>query len=238
MERSSVKRVIQAVLLVALILAAVRLAVILHERHQPATSARPAGREAPLNPEAYVVPRKLHAYDLKSARRLTQQPVWVKEGFRYAYYPFDTSRRRADLRQETGELGPLERLEISDVIAQPTPGTPGQRQVLAVFAKEGKSYAVPVGLEKGGDYRIYADEVFFYQDPQQLYDFWPADIWHAIHEHQVTIGMNEWQAAFAAGMGTPRPGGGEEKVVAYPRGGRPLVVTYSAGKVIAVRPGP
>ena len=126
----------QAALLVALILAAVRLAVIFQQRRQPATPARPAQRTAPLDPEAYVVPRKLHAYDLISARQLTQQPVWVKEGFRYAYYPFDPSRRRADFRQDAGELGPLERLEISDVTAQPTPGAPGQRQVLAVFAKQ------------------------------------------------------------------------------------------------------
>ena len=73
MEQSSLKRVVQAVLLVALILAAVRLAVIIHERRQPATPTRSARHEAPLNPEAYVVPRKLHAYDRKSARRRTQQ---------------------------------------------------------------------------------------------------------------------------------------------------------------------
>src|SRR5512135_3267329 len=133
MERSRVRQVLQAALLVALILAAVRLVVIFQQRRQPATPARPAPHAAPLNPEAYVVPRKLHAYDLKSARQLTQQPVWVKEGFRYTYYPYDSSRRRADFRQEAGALSPLERLEITDVTAQPTPGAPGQRQVLAVF---------------------------------------------------------------------------------------------------------
>ena len=43
----------------------------------------------PLNPDYYVVPKKLYAYDLKSAKQLTQQPVWVKVGYSSTYYRYD-----------------------------------------------------------------------------------------------------------------------------------------------------
>ena len=39
------------------------------------------------NADYYVTPKKLYPYDLKSAQQLTQQPVWMKEGYRYTYYP-------------------------------------------------------------------------------------------------------------------------------------------------------
>ena len=50
------------------------------------------------NADYYVVPKKLYPFDLKSAKQLTQQPVWVKEGYRYTYYPYDAARKRTDFR--------------------------------------------------------------------------------------------------------------------------------------------
>ena len=108
--------------------------------------------------------------------------------------------------------------------------------MLAIFDKGGKNYAVPVGTRSGGDYQIYADEMFFYEDPRQLYSFWPAPVWQDIAARQVTVGMNEFQAAFAVGMGVPQPGGNpEQKVVNYPNGGHLLTVTYQNGKAVAVK---
>ncbi len=238
MDRNRLTKIVQTVLAVAILIAVVRLIVILRERHQPGAAARQQkAAERPLNPEAYVVPKKLHAHDLKSAHQLTEQPVWIKEGFRYTYYAYDPRRRRIDFRHEGGELGPIEQLHITDVIAQATPGAPGQRQMMAVFEKDRQSYAVPVGVEKGGDYQIYADEMFFYQDPRQLYDFWPRDIWQAIESRQVKTGMNELQVAFAVGMGIPQPGGRDTRTVQYPNGGNPLLVTYQNGRVTEVQGG-
>ncbi len=232
-------KIIQIALLVAIVVAGIRLATDLLERRQTAKSAPKAATTPPLPPEAYVVPKKLYPYDLKSAGQLTRQPVWVKEGYRYAIFPYDKSAKRADLEHDAGTLGPIERLQIAAVTAQPTPGTPGQRQVLALFSRNGKEYAVPVGVEKDGDYHIYADEMFYYQDPRQLYDFWSPDVWDAISRHQVTAGMNEIQADFAVGMGIPEPGDSpERKVVHYPYGGHPLVVTYREGRAADIRPDP
>ena len=227
------KRWIQIALAFAILVAAARTAYILYERHT-ASSADSAQATPPLNPDYYVIPKKLHPYDLKSAKQLTEQPVWVKEGYRYTYYPF--ANGHADLRHEAGQLLPIEKLQIKNVVLETTPGASGQKQLMAVFEKDGKSYAVPVGTESGGDYQIYSDEMFFIQDPRELYKHWSAEVWQAIDNHQVKPGMNELQADFAIGMGTPeRSSDPDTKTVNYPHGGSPIRVTYRDGKAAEIR---
>ncbi|MGI9103616.1 MAG: hypothetical protein ACR2IF_14350 [Terriglobales bacterium] len=228
-------KLLQVVMLVAILAAAVRLAFVIKQRLKPA-AGKAAATAPPLNREAYVVPKKLHAYDLQSARALAQQPVWVQEGYRYIYYPFDPKRHAADFVHQAGLLGPLEQLQIQEVRSQATPGHPQQRQVIAIFEKDGHSYAVPVGIDSNGEFQIYADEMFFYEDPRQLYSFWPAEVWNSIKNHQVNDGMNEIQADFAVGYGVPQPTGADpgEKIVKYPNGGHRLAVTYRQGRAVKV----
>jgi hypothetical protein len=79
--------------------------------------------------------------------------------------------------------------------------------------------------------------MFFIQDPRQLYDAWPTDVWDAIAQHQVKPGMDELQATFAIGMGVPeRSDDPAVKTVNYPNGGKPIVVTYRDGKAEAIKP--
>jgi len=74
-----VKQKIQIALALAIAVAAVRTAYVLYERHaEGKQETQPAAAAPPLNPDYYVVPKKLYPYDLKSARELTKQPVWVK----------------------------------------------------------------------------------------------------------------------------------------------------------------
>jgi hypothetical protein len=184
----------------------------------------------------YVVPKKLYPYDLKSARQLTQQPVWVKEGYRYTYYPYDLARHRTDFSHEAGTLLPLQRLEIKDIATDFSPGSSDQRQVIAIFEQDGKTYAVPIGVAIGKDYRIYSDEMLFIQDPHELYKHWPSDIWESIGKHEVKPGMNELQTDFAVGMGVPEPSSDPSvKTVKYPNGGKPLVITYRNGKAAEIK---
>ena len=84
-----------------------------------------------------------------------------------------------------------------------SPRAQGTKQVLACFSLDGKSYAVPIGAEKGGDFKIYSDEIFFIEDPRDLYKHWPADVWQKIDAHEVQAGMSELQASFAIGLGMP-----------------------------------
>jgi hypothetical protein len=238
MAKSQTTRLIQLLLLILLVAAAVRLVLVIRARRQPGVNPKPAPASLPLNREAYVVPKKLHAYDLKSAtRELTQQPEWTKEGYRYTVYPWDAARRHADFQHSVGMLGPIQQIRIHDVVTQPTPGAPDQRQVLAIFKEGDRDYAVPVGAQVKGSYQIYADEMFFYEDPHELYNFWPAEVWKAISEHRVEKGMNVWQAAFAVGMAQPQVSSDPDEVVqVYPNGGHALRVTYRKGTVVNVQP--
>lgn len=165
-----------------------------------------------------------------------EQPVWVKEGYRYTYYRYDMTSKQVDFAQGAGLLLPIERLAIKDVVTAIAAGKGERRQMVAVFEKEGRRYAVPIGFEAEGQYTIYSDEIFFVEDPHDLYKHWPADVWQAVEQHEVKPGMNELQADFAIGMGVPDAGGGsEEKTVRYPNGGKPLVVVYEDGKAADIK---
>lgn len=234
------KQRIQLALVVAIVVAGVRTGYILYQRHEDAVAARKQKQARNVgysNPDYYVTPKKLYPYDLKTAKQLTQQPVWVKEGYRYTYYGYDVARKHVDFDHEAGLLLPIEKLAIKDVVMA-KPHAAGQRpQMMAVFEKDGRSYAVPIGFETEGEYKIYSDEMFFVEDPHELYKHWPADVWDAVARHEVKQGMNELQADFAVGMGVPDAGDTYEKTVRYPNGGKPLVVVYHEGKAAEIRSG-
>ena len=233
------KKKIQVALALGIVVAGARTGFILYRNHQDYVAAQKqvaAKNAGYANQEYYVTPKKLYPYDLKSAQQLTQQPVWVKEGYRYTYYRYVPVVKSVDFAHEAGLLGPLERVEMKDVIVVPAPG--GRRQVVATFDKDGHSFAVPVGFENDGQYKIYSDEMFYVEDPHGLYKFWPADVWQSIERHEVKPGMDELQADFAVGMGVPDAGASsEEKTVRYPNGGKALVVIYRDGKAAEIKAG-
>ena len=230
---------VQLALLAALAVASIRAGYIFYQRHEDRLAAERQKQARDVgysNPDYYVSPKKLYPYDVKSAKQLTQQPVWVKEGYRYAFYRYDPASKRVEFAHEAGILGPIEKLAIIDVVTAMAPAEP-RRQVLAVFKKEDKLYAVPIGYETDGDYKIYSDDMFFIEDPHELYKHWTPDVWQAVERHQVKPGMNEMQADFAVGMGMPEAGSSsEEKTVHYPNGGKPLVVEYQDGKAVEIKP--
>ena len=231
---------IQLALLVALLVAGTRAGYIFYQRHEDRVAAekqKQAGSVGYSNPDYYVTAKKLYPYDIKTAKQLTQQPVWVKEGYRYTYYDYDAATKHVNFDHESGLLLPIEKLAIKDVVTA-TPAGAGQRkQVMAVFEKEGKSYAVPIGFELEGEYKIYSDEMFFIEDPHDLYKHWPTDVWQAVDHHEVKLGMNEMQADFAIGMGVPDAGDTSyEKTVRYPNGGKPVVIVYHDGKAAEIKP--
>src|SRR5579864_91607 len=155
---------IQLALLAVLALATLRAGYIFYQRHEDQLAVERKKRTDAIgysNADYYVNPKKLYPYDLKSAKQLTQQPVWVKEGYRYTYYPYDSARRKVDFAHEAGLLLPIEQLAIKDVITATPSGPEQRRQLMAVFEKEGKSYAVPIGFEANEQFTIYSDEMFF-----------------------------------------------------------------------------
>jgi hypothetical protein len=238
MMSEEAKKRIQIALALAVVVAGVRAGYILYQRHEDYVAAQKqvqAKNAGYSNQAYYVTPKKLYPFDLKSAKQLTLQPVWTKEGYRYTYYRYVPVVKSVDFAHDAGLLGPIERLEIKDVMVVAAPG--GRRQVVATFEKDGHSYAVPIGFESEGQYKIYSDEMFYVEDPHDLYKFWPADVWQSIVQHEVKPGMDELQADFAIGMGVPDAGSSEDKTVRYPNGGKPLVVTYREGKAAEIKAG-
>ena len=221
------RRRIQIFLVVVLIAAGIRLFLIYRERHSEGVASKNEAAK-PLSADAYVVPHKVHAYDLESARYLKEKTVWVQAGNQMLYFPYDPVKHRSDFKHPAGLLPPLDKLAIEDVTVETDPLQ--QRKVMVVFSHEGESkqYATSVGMLRGEDYSLTIDDAFLIDDPRGLYKHWPADVWDAIEHHQVKAGMNEIQTSFALGGGVPR-GSGEigNRTMEYSLGDKKTMVTFS-----------
>jgi hypothetical protein len=229
---------LQVFLVAAIVLAGGRAAYVVYERREALKEDAKPKQEGLLKADYYVTPKKLHPYDLKSARQLTAQPVWVKFGYQLTYYPYDRERRKTDFAHEAGMLLPLQKLGIQDVVTDVSPRAPENKQVLAVFSLDGKGYAVPIGAEQGSDFKIRSDEIFFIEDPHGLYKHWSADVWNKIDAHEVQAGMSELQASFAIGMGVPEGGGDYGyRTLHYANGGKQVVITFQNDKAVEIKPG-
>jgi hypothetical protein len=222
---------------VAIVLAGGRAAYIVYDRYQARKADEKPSQEQALNADFYVTPRRLRPYDLNSARELTRQPVWVKVGYAYTYYPYDSARRKAEFRREAGTLLPLQKLQIHDVVTGVAPQAADSKQLLARFELDGKPYVVPIGVEKSGDFKIYSDDMFFIQDPHDLYKHWPAEVWKAIDGHEVRSGMSELQTGLALGLGVPQGSGDYgSRTLQYANGGKPVTITFRGDKAVEIVP--
>jgi len=252
MEPSNLKKGIQIFLAIGLVAVGIRTLLIFRERHE--TAPKPQ-QNAALDADDYVVPHKLHAYDLKSAREgLKNTPVWARAGYGVAYYPYNAATKRADFSHQAGLLAPLEQLQVTDIVLDRAPGSgvgewqgapdarfrvhSDQQQVMAVFSKGGKQFAFPAGTANNGDYHLFLDDLLFIQDPRQLYKHWPAQTWQAIEQHQVKPGMNQLEVSFAVGVpdGASDPTDQENTTYHYPNNGNPLRVAFENGKATQVTP--
>ena len=230
------RKKLQIVLLLGIVIAGVRAAYIVYERHEAINEEAKPKQELRLKADYYVTPKKLHPYDLKSARELTRQAVWVKVGGQLTYYPWQRAQHRTDWAREVGTLGSLQKLEITDVVTDVPPKAGGTKQVMALFDLGGKPYAAPIGVDKDGDFKIYSDDIFFIEDPHDLYKHWPGDVWKAIDAHQAQPGMSELQASFAIGMGVP-VGSGDYgwRTLRYANDGKPLTITFENDKAVTIK---
>jgi len=232
------RKKIQLVLVAAILIAAGRAGYIVYDRYQERKADEKPKPEVALQADYYVLPKKLYPYDLKSAQELTKQPVWVKVGYGYTYYPYNPARRKTDFGHEAGTLPPLQKLQITEVVMDRAPDSPGSQQVMARFELGGKPFAVQVGTKQGQEYKFYCNDMFFVQDPHELYKHWPADVWSAIDRHEVQPGMSQIQAGFALGMVTAQ-GSGEygSQTLTYPNGGKPVTITFHGDKAVEIKQG-
>jgi len=235
------RKIIQLILWAGLGLTVIRVGYIFYERHEDQLALekkKQAEARGYSNPDYYVLPRKLHPYDLKTAQEITKQPAWVRVGYHFTYCAYQPATKHVDFAHSAGLLGPIEKLAITAVVVAANRPGADPRQVVAVFDKDGKPYAVPVGLESDdGSFKIYTDDIFFIEDPHDLYKHWPTDVWQAIDQHQVKLGMTEMQVVFAIGVGMLAAGSDSySRTLSYPNGGKPLTIVYHDDKAVEITP--
>lgn len=245
MEAESKKR-FQYIIGILLVLLFVRLALIFYQRHE---SQKPVEKKITYssNMDDYVIPPKIHPYDLKSAEKeLVGKTVWVRAGNSIHYYPYSSASHAADLKHEKGLLPPLAKLQVKQVFLQRTPAgnlaegqvAVVQKQILAAFqmANEPDTYAVPIGTATGDDFNFTANDLFFFTDPHELYKHWPPETWQAIDNHEAKPGMNEIQVSMA--LGTSATGSGEygNRTLEFTNNDHPVTVTFEKNRAISVTP--
>ena len=229
------------VMVPAILIAAIGIWRINVARNRPGVVPHPA-EETHLSDEQMVQPRKLFIDDLKSAKDLIGKPVWVQAGYEMSYYPYVP--HRVDFAHKVGVLPSVQRLDIKDIVLQKVPANVetriprGSAQAFAVFTMPGdtKEYATAVGTIQGSDSTWYCDNVFYYDDPHQMYSLWPPDLWHAIDAHQPKQGMTELETAMALGvMQQSDSSNYGNRTVDYDAGGKHWLVTFENDRATAIQ---
>jgi hypothetical protein len=230
------KTIAIVVTLVLLLAAGLRFFMIYRERQE---AAKPAVAAEPVyTDDQMVLPRRLHQYDLKSARELNGKRIWVFAAGQLNAFPATPTH------MDYAHPGPLllgaQPLDVVDFIEGKAPASAysrvpkGDGQVFMLFHRAEdptKLWGTPVGYKDGKLYTFYIDECFFYDDPHVLYKHWPAANWKAIDEHRVIKGMSEMQTNLALGQ-VSKPGGGSpgNRTIVYDNNNHPITVTFVKDK--------
>jgi hypothetical protein len=241
------RKVIRIILIALLLLATARTAYIFYERSKPGVPP-PKATSIALTEDDYVTPRRIVPYDLKSAvKELAGKTVWARTEVPLPYYRYNPGSHSADLAHKSGLLPPLDKLEVKDVILQrqsiaPAPGqvVVARKQILAAFQRPAQTgtFVVPIGNNVGDDFTFTVNQVFYFEDPHELYKHWPADVWSAIDRHEAKEGMNQLQVGFA--LGAPVAAKGEDyanRSIEYSNAGKPVSVTFEKGRAVKIVPG-
>ena len=219
----------------------IRVGLIYRERNAPDKSVKPAAREV-ISDDDLVFLKKKRPDSMKDIKDLFGTTVWISAGGQLEYYP--VVGHAAQYNKSAGTLLGAEPIVIKSAIEQVAPKAAtfripgGDKQVLLVFTKPGETreYAVPVGYRQAGQYTFYTDEIFFYDDPHQLYKHWGPEIWKAIDSHQVILGMNERQVELALGQVSKSTSNAYgNRMVVFANLGHPMAVTFVNNKVTASR---
>jgi hypothetical protein len=228
---------------VLLLAVGIEIAWLHHERSQPRIV--PAEATEKTDPDDLVFLKKERPSSMADLKDLYGKTVWVSAGGQMDYYPY--AGHRADYAKSAGTLLGAEPLLIRDAFEQVAPKAAtfripgGDRQVLLAFtmprsADATKEYAAPVGYQEGKDFTFYTDEILFYDDPHQLYQ-WGPQVWQAVDAHQVILGMNERQVELALGQVSKSLSNDYgNRLVVYSNLGKPVAVTFVKNKVTAFRP--
>lgn len=199
LSKRAKKWIIWAAVLVALF--ALRVGWMLYDRSRPVTPKKTASKR--IQRDYLVRLPRFYIAGFEEAKRLAGKPIWVKKGFQLPSFPVGRGGK-----SRTGGRGkqllPLEKLVVTEVIEQPDPGRSGDRQVVAVFDKEGVAMGTVIGMFDGQRqlYRMLLDQFFYAKDPRELYSHWSEKTWRLIRDHRLKSDMTFAQVALSIGDGT------------------------------------
>ncbi len=234
---------------VALLAVGIRVGMIYHERNAPEKTAATAA-PAKLPDDAFVFLKKRRPSSIADLKDLNGTTVWVSAGGQMDFYA--ATGKHVDYTKKEGTLLGAQPMAIKDAVEQVAPKFAtfripgGDRQVLLLFtlpaSAQGpgsgdKLFGVPVGFKQGADYTFQTDELFFYEDPHQLYKHWGPEIWKAVDEHRATVGMSEAQVQMALGQVSDSVSQeyGNRRVM-FSNLGHPMDVIFVKNKATAVMP--
>jgi hypothetical protein len=215
-----------------------------YERTRPEPTTAVATQK--VDPDDLVFLKHERPDSMADIKELFGKTLWVSAGGQMDYYPY--ASHHADYAKPAGTLLGADPLVTKDAIEQVAPKAAtyripgGDRQVLLVFtlpksADPVKQYAVPVGYQEGKTFTFFTDEIFFYDDPHELYKHWGPQIWQAVDSHQVILGMNERQVELALGQVSKSLSNEYgNRLVIFANLGKPMAVTFVKNKVTAFRP--
>ena len=234
--------------LVAVLAVGGELAYLHHERNKPVAVTAPV-REAIAEDDLVFLKQKRPS-SMADIKDLFGTTVWISAGGQLDYYP--VAGKVVQYAKPVGTLLGAQELKIKGAVEQVAPKAAtfripgGDRQVLLIFTMPAaagsdagaaaREYAVPVGYRQAGQYTFYTDEIFFYDDPHVLYKHWGPEIWKAVDEHRVILGMNERQVELSLGQvskSTSKEYG--NRMVVFANLGKPQAVTFVKNKVTAFR---
>lgn len=207
---------------------------------------RPRNFNATDDPDAAIALKAEHPTSLQDEKNLRGRALWVSAGGQMEFYPFNG--KSVEFLRPAGLLLGAEKIVVRDAVEQVAPKSSGTRfpdaeaEVLLIFVRPddpqnpAREYATAVGDREGHDYTVLTDQLFFYDDPHQLYSHWGPKVWKTIDDHNAVVGMTDRQLQLALGtVRTPRGDIMGDQKVEFDDQGKPKLVTFVNGKATEIR---
>ncbi len=241
-----------AIAVTAILVAAVgiRVGLIYKANHEQMAVKKDPYADVKVDPDDNVFLKKERPDSLADERSLIGQTVWISAGGQLDYY-LDKGNH-VDYDKPVGTLLGATPLLIKGVFEEKAPSTgnavlripAGERQVLLSFTLPKSTdpstlYATPVGNYQNGTYNLINDDIFFYDDPHKLYNFWGPTMWSAIDKHEAVLGMSENQAMMSLGeVSVPDSDNTGNRSVTFNNNGHPVTIEFVNDKAIKITPQP
>ena len=234
----------QKILLISaltLVIGGIYLFSVWRQRQSPGV-VRNTNPEQNLTPDDVAIVRVKWMTTFDDTLTLVGTSVWMKKGYVMPYYPF--AGGRVEFSKSAGLIPAAQELEVKKIVKAVAPASVddgishGSRQVFAVFKLPGSPalYATSIGAIQGSQEAYFCDNLFYYDDPHIIYNYWPHSVWTAIDAHQVQPGMSELETQMSLGQMTETDGGSKgNRDVTYDVNGKKWTVTFVNNHATAIQ---